>query len=321
MGANIAGTFADGSMDGKIALIRRGACYFTTKVINAQNAGAIGAIIYNDDRPGTVVMSGPDMGITIPSIFIEGTDGTALNDAVTADPSITVDIHCDERRIYQICQAEDMVLDWTGGFHVAGHAVFDGYGGVHDAMLTAQANVVVADPLNGCMCSMSDDCPTGQPAQEANIAGTFADGSMDGKIALIQRGACYFTTKVINAQNAGAIGAIIYNDDRPGTVVMSGPDVGITIPSIFIEGVAGDALNEAVAADPSIMVDIHCDERRIYQICQAEDMMVDWTGGFHASGHAVFDGYGGVHDAQLTAESTVVVADPLNGCMCSTSDE
>merc|ERR1711968_419508 len=247
-------------MDGKIALIRRGACYFTTKVINAQNAGAIGAIIYNDDRPGTVVMSGPDVGITIPSIFIEGTDGTALNDAVTADSSITVDIHCDERRIYQICQAEDMVLDWTGGFHVAGHAVFDGYGGVHDAMLTAQANVVVADPLNCCMCSMSDDCPTGQPAQEANIAGTFADGSMDGKIALIRRGACYFTTKVINAQNAGAIGAIIYNDDRPGTVVMSGPDVSITIPSIFIEGTDGTALNDAVTADSSITVDIHCED-------------------------------------------------------------
>merc|ERR1712159_163403 len=57
-----------------------------------------------------------------------------------------------------ICQAEDMVLDWTGGFHVAGHAVFDGYGGVHDSANTASANVVVADPLDGCMCSMSDDC-------------------------------------------------------------------------------------------------------------------------------------------------------------------
>jgi hypothetical protein len=83
-------------MDGKIALIRRGACFFTSKTINAQNAGAIGVIVYNDHRDGTVNMSGPDVGITIPSIFILGTDGDAMNAAVTADPTITADIHCDE---------------------------------------------------------------------------------------------------------------------------------------------------------------------------------------------------------------------------------
>merc|ERR1719218_183371 len=102
----------------------------------------------------------------------------------------------------------------------------------------------------------------------ADSVGNFADGSMDGKIALIRRGACFFTSKVINAQNAGAIGAIIYNDDRPGTVVMSGPDVGVSIPSVFIEGTAGDALNEAVTADPSIIVSIHCDaDARHFNVC------------------------------------------------------
>merc|ERR1712224_1077396 len=61
-----------------------------------QNAGAIGVIVYNDHRAGTVNMSGPDVGITIPSIFILGTDGDALNAAVTADPTIVGSIHCDE---------------------------------------------------------------------------------------------------------------------------------------------------------------------------------------------------------------------------------
>jgi hypothetical protein len=41
-------------------------------------------------------MGGPNVGITIPSIFILGTDGDALNAAVTADPTITGSIHCDE---------------------------------------------------------------------------------------------------------------------------------------------------------------------------------------------------------------------------------
>jgi hypothetical protein len=258
--ADWTGNFADGSMTGKIALIRRGACYFTSKTINAQNAGAVGVIVYNDHRAGTVNMSGPNVGITIPSIFIEGTDGDTLNDAVTADPTIVVSMHCDERYIYQICANEDLVVDWTGGFHASGHAVFDGYSGVHDATLTANAQVVVADPLDGCMGTNVDMDGRATEVGSADWTGNFADGSMDGKIALIRRGACYFTSKTINAQNAGAIGVIVYNDHRDGTVNMSGPDVGITIPSIFILGTDGDAMNAAVTADPTITADIHCDE-------------------------------------------------------------
>merc|ERR1719272_1531541 len=98
----------------------------------------------------------------------------------------------------------------------------------------------------------------GAAAATADITGTFDDGSMVGKIALIRRGVCYFTTKVINAQNAGAIAVIVYNDHRAGTVTMGGPEVGVTIASVFIEGPQGDALNAAVTADVSTVVNIHC---------------------------------------------------------------
>ena len=104
------------------------------------------------------------------------------------------------------------MVDWTGGFHASGHAVFDGYGGTHDARDTAEAQVVVADPLDGCMGTNVDMDGRATVVGSADWTGNFADGSMDGKIALIRRGACFFTSKVINAQNAGAIGAIIYND-------------------------------------------------------------------------------------------------------------
>jgi hypothetical protein len=36
-----------------------------------------------------------------------------------------------------------------------------------------------------------------------------------GKIALIQRGTCTFVEKITKAYNAGAIGAIVYNNNRP----------------------------------------------------------------------------------------------------------
>jgi Zn-dependent metalloprotease len=57
--------------------------------------------------------------------------------------------------------------------------------------------------------------------------------ALAGKIALINRGTCAFTIKVKNAQNAGAIGAVIANVvvGQPPTT-MSGVDPTITIPSV-----------------------------------------------------------------------------------------
>ena len=45
--------------------------------------------------------------------------------------------------------------------------------------------------------------------------GDFA-GFPAGGIALIQRGTCGFTVKVLNAQAAGAAGAVIMNEGQPG---------------------------------------------------------------------------------------------------------
>ncbi|HEV3485330.1 MAG TPA: PA domain-containing protein, partial [Vicinamibacterales bacterium] len=52
-----------------------------------------------------------------------------------------------------------------------------------------------------------------------------------GKIALMDRGVCTFNVKVKNAQDAGAIGAIIVNNVASGLPGMGGVDNTITIPS------------------------------------------------------------------------------------------
>jgi len=58
---------------------------------------------------------------------------------------------------------------------------------------------------------------------------------LTGKIALIDRGLCDFSLKVWDAQNAGAIGAIICNFED-AIIQMSGADhaTDVTIPSVFI---------------------------------------------------------------------------------------
>eukprot|EP01043_Picozoa_sp_COSAG02_P024146 COSAG02_NODE_1310_length_13323_cov_17.158878_8_plen_135_part_00 len=102
----------------------------------------------------------------------------------------------------------------------------------------------------------------GAPADNANLGGTFADGSMVGKLALIRRGACFFSTKILNAQAAGAVATVIYNDHRPGEVKITGGnfDEMIHTPALFILGAQGDALNAAVTANPDLRVQLRCEE-------------------------------------------------------------
>jgi len=63
-------------VDGKIALIDRGACSFADKVLNAQNAGAIAVLIANNAGPA-IGLGGSSSDVTIPAIGI-GTDEGAL---------------------------------------------------------------------------------------------------------------------------------------------------------------------------------------------------------------------------------------------------
>ena len=67
------------AVNGKIAMVDRGVCAFNVKVANVQAAGAIGAIVVDNvagsPPPG---LGGSDPSITIPSVRITLSDGTAL---------------------------------------------------------------------------------------------------------------------------------------------------------------------------------------------------------------------------------------------------
>lgn len=75
--------FAPGSLTGKIALIQRGTCTFAIKAQNAQDAGAIGVILYNN-AAGNLIPAGAAPGITIPVYGITLADGQALIASMTA---------------------------------------------------------------------------------------------------------------------------------------------------------------------------------------------------------------------------------------------
>jgi Zn-dependent metalloprotease len=72
--------------------------------------------------------------------------------------------------------------------------------------------------------------------------------AVSGNIALIDRGTCEFGTKALNAQNAGAIGVIVANN-QSGLILM-GPGVDgarVTIPAISVEQATGSILRGALA--------------------------------------------------------------------------
>ena len=81
---------------------------------------------------------------------------------------------------------------------------------------------------------------------------------LTGKIALAQRGGCNFTVKVLNAQNAGAVAVVIYQNTADPAFTMGAdeddPDVDlIIIPSVMILKANGEIL---VAESDPITVNI-----------------------------------------------------------------
>jgi hypothetical protein len=67
---------------GRIAIVDRGECFFTVKVKNAQNAGAVAVIVVNNQPQGLPPMGGDDQTITIPSAGISQTDGDLIKSAL-----------------------------------------------------------------------------------------------------------------------------------------------------------------------------------------------------------------------------------------------
>ncbi len=74
-------------VNGNIALIQRGVCEFGLKALNAQNAGAVAVVIYNNQNDEPVSMGGGASGgsVTIPVISIGQSQGAALRTAAQAD--------------------------------------------------------------------------------------------------------------------------------------------------------------------------------------------------------------------------------------------
>jgi hypothetical protein len=103
----------------------------------------------------------------------------------------------------------------------------------------------MAGPLAwyGLACNAEDGSPT-PPAQD-----------LREKIALIQRGTCTFAEKILNAQKLGAVGVVVFTDDR-ARVPMGGVNTGIQVAGVMIENSAGQTLRDLLVAGKTVTVDV-----------------------------------------------------------------
>ena len=97
----------------------------------------------------------------------------------------------------------------------------------------------------------------GYTAAQDSIGCTPVTNDLTGKIALIRRGDCNFSLKIYHAQEAGAAGVIIVNNNIDNTaelVGMLGGDsaTAVVIPAIFISYAMGDPIAQALAGGETV---------------------------------------------------------------------
>jgi len=104
-------------LSGKIALVDRGNCNFTDKVLNAQLAGAIGVIVANNvDGDALLIMGGSSKRIRIPSVLVSQNSGAALKAQLGG-------LNATERKRSPAPLMLDAALDTDIVFHEYGHGL------------------------------------------------------------------------------------------------------------------------------------------------------------------------------------------------------
>jgi Zn-dependent M28 family amino/carboxypeptidase len=126
-------------------------------------------------------------------------------------------------------------------FDDAGFSTME-YSGNGDVTATAEGVDLILPPADAANTSTSGCEPED------------FDGFTPGNIAVIQRGFCDFVVKAMNAESAGAVGAIIFNEGQPGrTAAFLGTlgEPGVTIPVV---GAAFDVGVELAAGGVEVLM-------------------------------------------------------------------
>ena len=131
-------------------------------------------------------------------------------------------------------------------------------------VILAQDPDFFSTPLLGRFQLMDADALDGESfgsSQDGLACDALPVGSALNKWVLVQRGVCTFTTKVDNVQQAGGLGALIYNqsdaNEAPDEPLRSPSVPGTELPSYFISHNVGLLIKDAIHAAKVVEVEFY----------------------------------------------------------------
>jgi subtilisin family serine protease len=142
-------------------------------------------------------------------------------------------------------------------------------------------------------------------------------GSLNGRIALVQRGTCTFAVKGQNVQAAGAVGMVIYNSDDPA-VSNSGenllnPSIGQpSVPALLIRRSDGLSLKTFLAGNPGTSA--------IGSLRAAPANTPPFVGPATPQRLTSFSSRGPTPDFQIKPDLTTIGADSYAACQDDSAD-
>jgi len=96
----------------KIGVCRRGACNFTNKTTNVENAGAVATVVVSSNNT-LFTMSGPPTG-NGPSVLIGLDDGNVLIDAIENNPNINITLNIQPQFIPSLVSVKNSLISNNG---------------------------------------------------------------------------------------------------------------------------------------------------------------------------------------------------------------
>jgi len=239
-----------GSLKDKIALIARGACTFSAKILNAQNAGAVAVLVANNvaGDPTAMGSDGTANQPTVPAYQVSQNTGKAL---LTADSAATT-----IGSVLQYFRTEN--VDIMAGFSSQGPSDVDFR--VKPDVVAPGVNVLSSVTGNDPATGESRNC--GPTACWAFFQGTsMASPHLAGSAAVVRQQyplwtAAQVRSAIVNtAEQSTKEKAVLteYKTGAKATGATNNPPYAVTTPTdVLVEGAGRENLDRAVSATVAI---------------------------------------------------------------------
>jgi hypothetical protein len=117
---------------------------------------------------------------------------------------------------------------------------------INTGSLAGTSIMSIPSGFSPATAGLSGELALAEPVQACNDNPLTNAENLDGKVALIARGSCAFTEKFLNAQNAGAVGVVLYTTEGTSPFAMGGTDPAVTITGSMISFEDGQSLTASI---------------------------------------------------------------------------